>query len=143
MTRVEYLHPPGLGTPVGLYSHVSRDNESGLVFVAGQVATGADGAFVGAGSFTAQMRQVFENVGLALRGAGASYESVLKLTTYLVRREDLPAFREVRDELFSVAYPDRRYPPHTLCVVPFLSDVDHLIEMDAVAAIVQFPSSRR
>jgi enamine deaminase RidA (YjgF/YER057c/UK114 family) len=135
MARHEYLNPIELGAPVGLYSQIARDNKSGLVFVAGQVAIRRDGTFVGVGDVAAQMRQVFENIGTALVAAGASYQTVLKLTSYLVRREDLSTFRAVRDELFAEAYPDARYPAHTLCVVPFLSSEHHLIEMDAVAVV--------
>jgi enamine deaminase RidA (YjgF/YER057c/UK114 family) len=135
MSRVQHLQPAGLAAPLGLYSQVSRDSVTGLVFVAGQVATAADGSFVGVGDFEAQMRQVFANVGEALEAAGASFATVLKLTTYLVRQEDLPAFRDVRTALFADAYPDRRYPAHTLCVVPFLSSADHLVEMEAIATV--------
>jgi enamine deaminase RidA (YjgF/YER057c/UK114 family) len=132
--RVEYLNPEGMATPLGLYSQVSRDSRSGLVFVAGQVALAGDGTFVGEGDLAAQARQTFLNVGAALRGAGADWSDVLRLTTYLTRFEDYGVFRDVRGEIFGQIFPDGRYPPHTLLVVAALSAPEHLIEVDAIAA---------
>ncbi len=134
-SRIEYLQPEGLAEPLGLYSNVTRDTGTGLVFVAGQVALGSGGDFVGAGDFEAQLRQTFKNIGIALEGAGASYSTILKLNTYLVRVEDLPTFSSVRAKLYADAYPDGKYPPHMLAIVADLTSPDHLIEMEAIAAV--------
>lgn len=136
--RVGYLNPETLQTPLGLYSHVSIDSESGLVFVAGQVALGQDRAIVGLGDFAAQARQTFANVGCALTAAGAGWSTVLKLTTYLTRSDDYAAFRAVREEIFDSLFPSGGpYPPHTLLVVAALSSPDHLIEVEAIAATMK------
>jgi 2-iminobutanoate/2-iminopropanoate deaminase len=133
--RVTYLNPESLQTPLGLYSHASIEPESGLVFVAGQVALGKDRELVGIGDFAAQAKQTFANVGYALTAAGADWSTVLKLTTYLTRTEDYAAFRSVRQEIFDALFPSGGpYPPHTLLIVAALSSPDHLIEVDAMAA---------
>lgn len=133
--RVSYLNPASLQAPLGLYSHVSIDSDSGLVFVAGQVALGKNRELVGIGDFATQAKQTFANVGDGLRAAGADWSTVLKLTTYLTRTEDYAVFRSVREEIFDTAFPlGGPYPPHTLLVVAALSSADHLIEVDAIAA---------
>ena len=47
------------------------------------------------------MRQVFQNLGVALAAAGTGMAQVVKLTVYLTDLADLPAFRRVRDEYVS------------------------------------------
>src|SRR5579871_2102351 len=101
--------PEGLATGPG-YSHVAS-GRGRLVITAGQVALDAEGRIVGAGDTVAQARQVFENLRLALAGAGASFDDVVKLTYYLVDAADLPSVRAVRDE-----YVNRDRPPASTAV---------------------------
>lgn len=135
INRVVYLNPDTLATPLGLYSQVSSEPESTLIFVAGQVALGRDRVLVGLGDFAAQAKQAFANVDAALTAAGANWTTVLKLTTYLTRPADCAAFRTVREEIFNTLLPNGGpYPPHTLLVVAALSAPEHLIEIEAIAA---------
>ena len=130
---MELFQPAALTKPLGQYSQVSRDPTTGLVFLAGQVALDAGGNLVGAHDFAAQMHQVFANVDAGLRAAGASFATILKLNTYIVRTEDLDQFSLVRKEIYSRLCPDGKYPPHTLVVVQSLSSPEHLIEVEAIA----------
>lgn len=129
---VQYDNPPGLGQPIGKYSHVS--SAGGLVFVAGQVGVHADGTLAGP-ELPAQMRQVFANIGAALEGCGAGFGDVMRFTTYLTDASQLAAFKETREELFAELYPDGRYPPNTLLIVDRLVEPEYLLEIDAVAYV--------
>lgn len=59
------------------------DGAESVVFLAGQGPVSADGELVGEGEFDAQVRQTFENMKTVLTQAGASLESIVKLTVYL------------------------------------------------------------
>ena len=129
---VAYENPPALGEPLGKYSHLSRAGD--LVLVAGQVGVRADGSLAGQ-DVRSQMRQVFENLRLALEWAGGGLESVMKLTTYLVGEATIAEFREAREELYPELYPAGKYPPNTLLVVQRLVSPDLLLEIDASAYV--------
>ena len=66
---VTYLNPPSAPPVQGMYSHVAQAGE--LAFIAGQVAIDAKGNPVGVGDLSAQVNQVFENLGLILKDLGA------------------------------------------------------------------------
>ncbi|MGD9763178.1 MAG: RidA family protein [Candidatus Binatia bacterium] len=120
--------------PVGTYSQAVRASGE-LMFIAGAVAIDNDGKLVGAGDFKAQMRQVFENIGGVLAGAGASFSDVVEFTTYLVSRDSFPAFLEVRNEIFPKLFPAGDYPANTLLIVSGLARPEWLIEVKAVAVV--------
>ena len=132
-SRVHMVECSGLAAPLGLYSHVSRASGS-TIFIAGQVATDAQGKVVGKDDFPAQVRQAFENLSAALRSVGASFADVAKFTTYLTRADDLPTFMATRKEIFARIYPSANYPPNTLLVISRLVQPEFLIEIEAVAA---------
>ncbi len=129
---VQYDNPPELGQPLGKYSHVS--SAGGLVFVAGQVGTHADGTLAGV-ELPAQMRQVFANIHAALAGRGAAFGDVMKFTTYLTDASLLAPFSETREEVFADLYPDGRYPPNTLLIIDRLVRPEYLLEVDAIAYV--------
>ena len=133
---VKYNNPTGLAKPLGAYSHVARARTSELVFIAGQVAVNEVGELVGKGDFGAQMRQVFDNLGRALRSEGLAYANVTKFTTFLVHSQDIEGFMTVRKELFPKLYPSGQYPPNTLLVVDRLVGEHFLIEIEAIAAVL-------
>jgi enamine deaminase RidA (YjgF/YER057c/UK114 family) len=69
-----------------------------------------------------------------LAGAGFEFADIVKFTTYLVRAEDVEAYRTARGPLFDRYFPDRRFPASTLVVVSQLAIQELLIEVEAVAA---------
>ena len=133
---VKYNNPSGLAKPLGAYSHVARARTSELVFIAGQLAVNESGELVGKGDFGAQMRQVFDNLGRALRSEGLSFANVAKFTTFLVHSQDIEGFMTVRKELFPKLYPSGQYPPNTLLVVDRLVGEHFLIEVEGIAVVL-------
>ena len=132
---VKYNNPAGLPEPLGAYSHVSRAKASELVFIAGQLAVNEAGELGGKGDFGAQMRQVFDNLGRALRSEGLSFANVTKFTTFLVHSQDIEGFMAVREEIFAKIYPGGKYPPNTLLMIDRLVGEQFLIEVEAIAAV--------
>jgi enamine deaminase RidA (YjgF/YER057c/UK114 family) len=128
---VEHLQPDGLSKPTG-YSHVVTVSGK-LAFISGQVANDANGNLVGKGDLRAQTVQVFENLKKALAAAGASFEDVVKMNTYIVGMRssiDLPVLREIR-----ARYVTGKPPASTLVGVQALANPDYLIEIEVVAAV--------
>ena len=131
--KVEYLNPEGACPAQGLYSHVGKVASGPLLFIAGQVAVDARGAVVGKHDFEAQCAQVFDNLGAVLEGLGASFDDVIKFTTYLVHSQDIDKFMKARAGLFPRLFQSASYPPNTLLVVDRLVKEEFLIEVEAVA----------
>ena len=121
--------------PIGAYSQAIRTRAGELLFVAGQVALDADGRLVGEGDVAAQTRQVFDNIGSVLAGAGASFTDVVEFTTYLVGRATIQPFLAARSEVFPAVFPDDDYPANTLLIVEGLVRDEFLVEVKAIAAL--------
>jgi len=132
---IEILEPHGVANPQGLYNHAISVSSGRLLFIAGQVPIDENNQLVGSGDFNAQMDQVFKNLGYILESVDASFDSVVKFTTYLTRSQDLSAFYEKRAEIFADIYRDGRYPTNTLVVIDQLVREEWLIEIEAVAAL--------
>ncbi len=133
--NLEILEPHGVARPQGLYNHAISVSSGRLLFIAGQVPIDENNQLVGSGDFNAQMDQVFKNLGYILESADASFDSVVKFTTYLTRSLDLSAFYEKRAEIFADIYRDGRYPTNTLVVIDQLVREEWLVEIEAVAAL--------
>ena len=121
--------------PIGAYSQAMEVKAGSLVYVAGQVALDVNGTLVGAGDLAAQARQVFDNIGQVLAGAGAGFSNVVEFTTYLVGKQSIPPFIAARTEIFARIFPNGDYPPNTLLVIEGLVREEFLIEVKAVAAL--------
>ena len=123
---------PGLAS-FGQYSPISEAPSLGLVAVAGQFGVDDIGDLAGDGSVAAQIRGSFDNVGRVLGEAGLDFSSVLKFTTYVVGRENLASFMEVRKEVFESIFPTGVYPPNTLLLVDGLVEERFVVEIEALA----------
>lgn len=133
---VHYWNPPSLAAPIGMYSQIARlpAGEHDLVFVAGQLSVDADGESVGTGDFQAQMRQVFANLGAALKAESLGFTDIAQMTTYLRGEELIGEFYRVREGLFKQLFPASVYPPNTLLVISRLVRPEFLIEVQCIAA---------
>ncbi|NIR60828.1 MAG: RidA family protein [Gammaproteobacteria bacterium] len=133
--EIQIYNPDTMAKPLGLYSHVARARAQDYIHIAGQVSLDTGGEMVGVGDFEAQMHQTYANLRAALESAGAGFDNVVKLVTYMTRKEDLAEYRRVRNEIYEAIYPNGNYPPNTLLIVTALVNDDLLLEIEAVAAI--------
>ena len=122
------MRVPGLPDPLSHYTDVVRFGE--LVFVSGCAAIDGDNQLVGEGDLTAQTRKVLENMGAALRHAGADFGDVLKVTVFMTDISRRAEVNDVRKEFFGTAY-----PASTLIEVSALALPGMEIEIEAVAGI--------
>lgn len=121
-------NPPTVAAGAG-YSHgIELAPDARLLYCAGQLGLKPDGSFA-SNEIRGQAEQAWRNIGAILRGAGMGYENIVKLTHYLVRREDIPAYREVRAQFLG-----KLAPASTLLVISALARPEALIEIDVVAA---------
>ena len=130
---VTYINPPSAPPVQGMYSHVARAGE--LAFIAGQVAIDAKGNPVGSGDLTAQVNQVFDNLGRILEDLGTDFESVVQFTTYLTKADSIPTWMSARSALFPKLFPGGKYPPNTLLVIDRLVKPEFLLEVEAIARL--------
>ena len=126
---IERINPSSLGQTGG-YHHVVKDGKT--VYLAGQVARDKDGKTVAVGDAAAQAEQVFSNIQAALESVGSDLGHILKMTTFMTRREDFPAYRAARSKFLT---DDDALPASTLILCSGLADPEFLIEIEAVAAI--------
>ena len=124
-----YVNPTELTKPTG-YTHVVKAAPGRTIYISGQIAFDRDGKVVGAGDFRAQAIQVFENLKAALAGAGATYDHVVKVTTFVTDMKYAPILREVR-----LTYFGKNPPAGTLVQIAGLVVPELMIEVEAIAVV--------
>lgn len=123
------INPAGLSTPAG-YSHVVSVTGGRTIYISGQVALDAAGKLVGKGDLAAQTRQVFANLDVALKAAGASFNDVVKATYFMLDASHVQVVRDIRSLHFTM-----ELPASTLLEVPRLASPDYLIEIEVIAVV--------
>jgi enamine deaminase RidA (YjgF/YER057c/UK114 family) len=91
----ERIIPDTMAKPVGPYSHATKVTAKQLIFIAGQVPIDKEGNVVGVDSkdkvgnhqtidLAAQVRQTMLNLKSALEAAGASFNDLVRVDTFVV-----------------------------------------------------------
>jgi 2-iminobutanoate/2-iminopropanoate deaminase len=113
-----------------LYSHVVVAAGKSMVFIAGQLSRNKAGEIVGAKDMRAQIRQVGENLRVALEAAGARPDDLVKTTTYVTDIDEFFRHPDVRADIFG-----QSLPTSTTVEVRRLSNPDLMVEIEAIAMI--------
>ena len=107
--------------------------EARLIFLAGACPLNEDGSTAAVGDYAGQAAKAFANMRTALADAGASVEDVIGTRVLVAssRREDLvTSWQVVRDSF------GPHDVPSTLLGVTVLGYQDQLVEIEAVAAVL-------
>jgi enamine deaminase RidA (YjgF/YER057c/UK114 family) len=91
----ERIIPDTMAKPVGPYSHATKVTAKQLIFIAGQVPIDSEGNVVGLNKndklanhqtidVAAQVRQTMMNVKAALEAAGATFNDLVRVDTFVV-----------------------------------------------------------
>ena len=128
-TNVQYLNPPPLSAPTG-YTHVVQVHGGRTIYIAGQVALDKSGNVVGKGDFAAQTTQVFENLKSALAAGGATFDSLVKVTTFVTDMSQMQTLRSIRAKYYG-----KNAPASTLVQITKLANDDLMIEIEAIAVV--------
>jgi 2-iminobutanoate/2-iminopropanoate deaminase len=123
------VNPWGWQDQFGFSQAWKVDGAQSLVFVSGQIPAAPDGAIV-EGGFEAQARQVFENLGTVLQQAGATYESIVKVTVFLTDITNLREYRRIKSQFIP-----GRQPAATAVEVRSLALPGMMIEVEAIAVV--------
>jgi enamine deaminase RidA (YjgF/YER057c/UK114 family) len=128
---LERVNPPSLARPSGFSHAVVATGR--LVFLAGQVALGADGAIVG-DSIAEQFDRALANLLEALRAAGGTPADLASLTVYVV---DLDDYRRHSSDIGAAwrRLVGREYPAMAAVGVSRLWDPAALVEVQGFAVI--------
>jgi enamine deaminase RidA (YjgF/YER057c/UK114 family) len=128
---LERVNPPSLARPSGFSHAVVATGR--LVFLAGQVALGADGAIVGDG-IAEQFDRALGNLLEALRAAGGEPADLASLTVYVV---DLDDYRRHSGDIGAAwrRRVGREYPAMAAVGVSRLWDPASLVEVQGCAVI--------
>jgi enamine deaminase RidA (YjgF/YER057c/UK114 family) len=127
------LQPPGWPRPRGYANGMAADAGGTLVFVAGQIGWDTDGSFPAA-DIAGQVRTTLENVVAVLREAGGRPEHVVRLTWYVVDREEyLASTREIGAAYRAVM--GDHYPAMAVVAVAGLIEAQARVEIEATAVV--------
>ena len=107
--------------------------EARLIFLAGACPLNEDGSTAAVGDYAGQAAKAFENLRTALADAGASVADVISTRVLVAssQQEDLVAAWEVVRNAFG-----NHDAPSTLLGVTVLGYKDQLVEIEAVAAVL-------
>lgn len=120
-------NPATVAPPTG-YSHaVEIGANSRIVHLAGQLGVAPDGTL--AGDIRGQTELAWINIRNLLAAAGMELGDIVKMNHYLLRREDIGAYRDVRAKFLG-----EHKPAGTLLIVAALGREGALVEVEVVAA---------
>ena len=132
---VVVVNPDGIYRPQ-TYFQASIASGTRIVALAGQVAIDAQGRLVAAGDLAGQTEQAYRNVSIALRGLGAGFADIAKLTVYVVdwSPDKMGALLAGADKAAAdLGFDHRR--PLTLIGVSGLARAEWLVEVEALAVL--------
>jgi 2-iminobutanoate/2-iminopropanoate deaminase len=125
---LKQYNPKAVAPPFSRYSHgVEAPANARWLYVSGQVGVTPEGK-VATGA-EAQIEQAWRNVLSVLEAAGMGPRDLVKVTTFLIDRADLPAARAIRERMLQGAE-----PASTLLFVAGLASPEWQVEIEAVAA---------
>jgi enamine deaminase RidA (YjgF/YER057c/UK114 family) len=132
---VSLLNPDGVFKPDS-YFQASVATGSKIVSLSGQIALDEHGKLVGEGDFAAQTEQAYRNIFHALRGAGATFDHVTKVTIFVPNWKPEKMEQLVAGAMRAaqaLGFDPRR--PMTMVGVAALATPDLLIEVEAMAVL--------
>jgi 2-iminobutanoate/2-iminopropanoate deaminase len=124
-TQMQYIGKSVRGVPVSPAVKMGK-----ALFVSGTPGFDRSGKLA-VGDFSAQMKQVMENITDILKSSGIGWERVAKVNIYLTRRED---FGEM-NRIYSTYFPSGNYPARTTLIVSALPQADFLLEIECEALL--------
>jgi enamine deaminase RidA (YjgF/YER057c/UK114 family) len=124
-TNPSELHPaPG-------FSNVTEARGKRLVYLAGQVALNTEFGIVGGDDLFEQTRAAMQNVEVALKAAGASWDDVVRRTIYTLQPTEYETITRAIEEVQGSS----DHPAQTIIGVTGLAVPGLLIEIECTAAI--------
>ena len=122
------IYNPATVAPPSGYSHaIEVGPNSRIVYLAGQLGVAPDGTL--AKDIRGQTEIAWTNIRNVLAAAGMEITDIVKMNHYLLRKEDIGPYREVRGKFLGT-----HAPAGTLLVIGALGRDGALVEVEVVAA---------
>jgi 2-iminobutanoate/2-iminopropanoate deaminase len=125
------IQPQSLWNPQSRYAQGIVIEPRRILFIAGQTAVDRAGKIVGEGNIEAQTAMILQNIKTIVEEAGGSLKDLVSTTSYVTGTEHLSGFYKARREFFKEAL-----PTSTTVVVKGLARSEYLVEIQAIAALV-------
>jgi 2-iminobutanoate/2-iminopropanoate deaminase len=124
------FNPPSIRRPFGNYNHgLLVPPGASLLFTSGQLGIGVDDTVPD--DVTAQAELCFKAIDAILEEAGMTFADVIRISGFVTKREDFPAYMAVRDR-----YTLDPKPVSTLIIVGGFTRPEFLVEVEVTAAKV-------
>ncbi|MBZ9732381.1 RidA family protein [Mesorhizobium sp. CA15] len=125
---LKYLAPKSIKPPFARYSHgVEIPAGKRLVLCSGQLGIGPDDAVPEDAG--AQAELCFKNIAAILSEAGLTLNDIVRINAFVIGREHLQAYMDVRNRLFSDPA-----PASTLMIVSGFARPEFKVEVEVLAA---------
>ncbi|MBZ9858278.1 MULTISPECIES: RidA family protein [unclassified Mesorhizobium] len=125
---LKYLAPKSIKPPFARYSHgVEIPAGKRLVLCSGQLGIGPDDAVPEDAG--AQTELCFKNIAAILSEAGLTLNDIVRINAFVIGREHLQAYMDVRNRLFSDPA-----PASTLMIVSGFARPEFKVEVEVLAA---------
>jgi len=122
------LNPSGIDRPASAYHHALLiERPAREIHMSGQLGERADGSI--SDDFTEQARHVWINIKAILTEGDMAVADIVKVTSYIVGRENIRHYVAVHREEVG-----EHLPPWTLLLVAGLGSPRYLLEVEAIAA---------
>lgn len=127
------FNPSSVREPFGNYNHgLLAPAGASLLVTSGQLGIALDDTIPE--DVTAQAELCFKAVGAILDEVGMTFADVIRISGFVTRREDFPAYMAVRDR-----YTLDPKPVSTLIIVSGFTRPEFLVEVEVTAAKVMLP----
>ncbi|MBZ9845430.1 RidA family protein [Mesorhizobium sp. CA5] len=125
---LKYLAPKSIKPPFARYSHgVEIPAGKRLVLCSGQLGIGPDDTVPEDAG--AQAELCFKNIAAILSEAGLTLNDIVRINAFVIGREHLQAYMDVRNRLFSDPA-----PASTLMIVSGFARPEFKVEVEVLAA---------
>jgi 2-iminobutanoate/2-iminopropanoate deaminase len=125
------VHTRELNAPLGRFSQAMKVTApKEWLFISGLTSRAPDGSVIGEGDIKLQTKTILENMKRLLAQAGATFDDIVKVTVFIRDMELFDEIHEVRAQYFT-----KPYPASSMVEVSRLVSPEHLIEIEAVAAL--------
>ena len=120
-------NPETVLKPISFSQGVEVGPNSRVVYVAGQVGVTPDGVL--AKDIRGQTENAWTNIRNVLAAAGMELSDIVKMNSYLLKREDIAPYQEVRRKFLG-----EHKPAGTMLIIAALGREAGLVEVEVVAA---------
>jgi enamine deaminase RidA (YjgF/YER057c/UK114 family) len=129
----DIVNPEALGSPRGWNNGMLAPPGARVLFIAGQTATGADGAVI-AGGMAAQWDLALDKVLAVVHAAGGQPADIGRMTVFVTDRLAYLAARRELGEVWRLRM-GRHYPAMSVVEVTGLVDEGAVVEIEATAVL--------